>query len=500
MDDGTLGGEIELVLQNLSLIQGEFSAMGLELNLSKCEITVLGGPSQAAHQHALRRAGEVVPNITETPLCNLRLLGIALGPSGLREAVTSFVEKVKQICQRVGLLDSHWALFFLSRYVAAPRLNYQLRASPLFHELDALRAIDDVVRLALSERLNVDLSDEAWAQASLPVRHGGLGVRSVQDLALPCFIASSIASRPLAGEILRRSNLQPGRDYQTEAIDLFTEKYPDQAVPQGELARKQRTWDDLASSHRVEAMLGSANQVHRARLLAARTPHSGSWLSVTPVPCLGLHLDNPSCQVAVSLRLGTQLCQSHLCHCGQRVDPLGHHGLSCRYSAGRLPRHANLNDVVKRALAAAGIPSWLEPVGINRGDGKRPDGVTIFPFSQGKSLCWDSTCVDTFSQSVVADTAVDPGAAANRAEGRKREKYRGLVDRYIFEPVSVETSGVLGSSTLAFLRRVGKRITAQTGDKRETRWLLERISLAVMRGNAASVMATGRVDFYERQD
>ena len=94
LDDGTLGGELELVLQNLSLIQREFSAMGLELNHSKCEVTVLGSPSLAAHQHALLRAGEVVPNISETPLDNLSLLGAALGPSSLHSSVSRFIEKV----------------------------------------------------------------------------------------------------------------------------------------------------------------------------------------------------------------------------------------------------------------------------------------------------------------------------------------------------------------------------------------------------------------------
>ena len=39
------------------------------------------------------------------------------------------------------------------------------------------------------------------------------------------------------------------------------------------------------------------------------------------------------------------------------------HGLSCRYSAGRHPRHSAMNDVVKRALLKAGLPSVLEPPG-----------------------------------------------------------------------------------------------------------------------------------------
>merc|ERR1711895_113593 len=109
-----------------------------------------------------------------------------------------------------------------------------------------------------------------------------------------------------------------------------------------------------------------------------------------------------------------------------------------KYNAGRLPRHASLNDVVKRALAAANMPSWLEPVGLDRGDGRRPDGLTVFPFSGGRSLCWDATCVDTYSTTAIAETARHPGAAADMAEERKRHRYSGLEPRYRFEPVAVE--------------------------------------------------------------
>ena len=60
-------------------------------------------------------------------------------------------------------------------------------------------------------------------------------------------------------------------------------------------------------------------------------------------------------------------------------------------SAGRFPRHSALNDIIKRALDAAGFPFQLEPVGLDRGEGKRPDGITLFPFQSGKSLIWDAT-------------------------------------------------------------------------------------------------------------
>ena len=79
------------------------------------------------------------------------------------------------------------------------------------------------------------------------------------------------------------------------------------------------------------------------------------------------------------------------------MDTFGIHPLSCRFSAGRIPRHSAQSDVVRRGLSAAGIPSMLEPSGLDRGDGKRPDGITVYPYSRGRCLIWDATCVNTFA-------------------------------------------------------------------------------------------------------
>ena len=44
------------------------------------------------------------------------------------------------------------------------------------------------------------------------------------------------------------------------------------------------------------------------------------------------------------------------------MDELGTHGLRCRLSAGRLPRHTAINTIVKMSLARVQIPSTLEPL------------------------------------------------------------------------------------------------------------------------------------------
>ena len=72
-------------------------------------------------------------------------------------------------------------------------------------------------------------------------------------------------------------------------------------------------------------------------------------------------------------------------------------------------------------------------------------------------------------------TAIAPGFAAGAAEERKRMRYQGITDRYLLEPVTIETTGVVGSGARMFLHHLGKRITTQSGDHRETAWLHKRL-------------------------
>ena len=174
------------------------------------------------------------------------------------------------------------------------------------------------------------------------------------------------------------------------------------------------------------------------------------------------------------------------------MDAFGTHPLSCRFGAGRIPRHSALNDVVRRGLSAAGIPSMLEPSGLDRGDGKRPDGITVYPYSRGRCLIWDATCVNTFSSSNIIRAALAAGSVADAAEVRKIAKYAVLGRRFIFQPVAVETSGAMGKSTIQFFKDLGCRLAVRFQDQRESDFLFQRVSLAILRGNAFSILQSYR--------
>ena len=165
----------------------------------------------------------------------------------------------------------------------------------------------------------------------------------------------------------------------------------------------------------------------------------------------------------MGLCLGAPTCGPHQCrHCSVEVDVFGRHSLSCKKSEGRHFRHSALNDIVKRGLSAAHIPSRLEPTGLLRSDGKRPDGVTLAPWSSGCLLVWDATCPDTFAISYRAQATSESGRVAECAEDRKAEKYRGLPASHSFTPVAIETLGAIGPRSMLFLRDLGRRIALES--------------------------------------
>jgi hypothetical protein len=238
-----------------------------------------------------------------------------------------------------------------------------------------------------------------------------------------------------------------------------------------------------------EMVIRSANDpINKARILAAGVKNSGIWLHAIPSSNLGTLLDNDSFRIAMALRLGNEICASHKCRCGQDMDNFGRHALKCKKSAGRFSRHGAVNDIIKRALVSGNVPCIREPLGCSRSDGKRPDGMTLVPWEKGRSMIWDFTCTDTFAPSYISKTSIIPGSAATLREDDKTRKYGNLLDSFVFIPVAIETTGVVGPKGLKFLQDVGRRLRETTGEPRSTFFLLQKISLAVQRGNAASIL------------
>ena len=138
-------------------------------------------------------------------------------------------------------------------------------------------------------------------------------------------------------------------------------------------------------------------------------------------------------------------------------------------------------------MGSAQVSAILEPPGLCRSDGKRPDGLTLFPWKEGKCLVWDYTCRDTLAPSNVSLTSQKAGLAAAKARTDKMIHYKELSKNFIVQPVAMETLGSWGTESLKFVREVGQRIANTFNDKRATSFLLQAISVAVQRGNVTSI-------------
>ena len=73
------------------------------------------------------------------------------------------------------------------------------------------------------------------------------------------------------------------------------------------------------------------------------------------------------------------------------------------------------------------------------------------------------------------------------AEDRKTSKYSCLVPSHSFTPVAIESLGPVGRKTLSFLKELSQTVQQCTGEVRAHAYLLQRLSVAIQRGNAISV-------------
>jgi len=431
-----------------------------------------------------------------TPLASSRFLGAPLNLTGVEESLIEFNSKLQALSPRLLRLPPHEAYFLLKTCFAIPKLQYLIRTAPVFSSQGQV-ALSGHIRETLSAILNVRLDEDAWTQASLPVRWGDVGVRDICSLAPSAFLSSLTSTSNLVKPLLPAS-LSTKPDPLLELALTEWASLGGISQPTGAEAAGQRAWDEPVCVAIHSRLLLQADSLSRARLLAASAPDAGAWLNTLPIRSLGLILSGREIRIAVGLRLGAPLVRSHTCVCGVEVDSLGHHGLSCRRSSGRHRRHAQANDIIARALRAADVQVQLEPPRLLRDNGKRPDGATLDPWSRGRYLVWDFTCPDTLAPSYVAHSSTSAGSAAARAEQLKNTKYsqlRGRVD-ILFAPMAIESLGTWGPSAADICKEIGSRLALISGDTRSLSFLRQRLGLAVQRGNAAAISGTSpSVDF-----
>ena len=291
MDDVTLGGNLSVVKQDVNLINSAGTKYGLQLNHSKCEI-ITNTTAQPANS-TLNQFQQFTP-------ATATLLGAPLTTGSAMDAeLAKRCAALERAVDRLQHISSHDALVLLKNCLSAPKLMHTLR-SACCHGHESLVKFDHLQRSALSRICNVDLTDNQWIQASLPVRNGGLGIRRVSSLAPSAFLASAAGTRLLQDRILGLS-----AHISDDAFDscLAAQLSTSVQTPAEVAVAKQKAWDQPVVEAEFQQLLNDdSDPRRRARLLAAAAPHSGDWLHALPIASCGLLLDDDAVRVAVGLR------------------------------------------------------------------------------------------------------------------------------------------------------------------------------------------------------
>ena len=299
LDDATIGGSTESVLRYVQRCITALKRIGLVVKPKKTEIINVG-LAVVKFSRVVNSFNELLPEVKVTELTKIELLGSPILADATRCCIAKKLSEYKRMNDRILLLDGHPGLFLLKNAFSLPRLLHALRSASCHHHPELLAEYDVTTRSTTEALCNIHFDDNSWSQAKLPVRYGGLGLRTAADLALPAFLSSRAASISLANDILRQPTNKQENDDEVRA-------WLDQNLVLPSNAYKQRNWDDIQCSSAVTTLIPVLNQHRLACFKAASRPESGVWLNCVPNNRVGTFIDT------LRIGVGLTVCIPHRC-------------------------------------------------------------------------------------------------------------------------------------------------------------------------------------------
>ena len=491
LDDGDLAGTKESLTQAVDIIKQEGPPRGLYLSTRKSTVWCPSNPN--GMEDPLNRG---IPSIREN---GITILGSPVGsPQFIRERIQSKVDKIREITNKLPLLqDAHTEFVLLRSCLSMPKVMYILRTTdPTTHQ-DIWKEFDNLTREALTKILGPSVNNIQWAQALLPVSMTGLGLRSAEDHGPAAYATSRLSSHSLLLEILQRTEEDNPVNLPLALLTLLSAKLDEneetstvslQGMSQKAVSLKIDLHNfSLLTNHFTR----EENKREIARLASLGLPHAGDWLYVVPSPVLGLHLRSREFSVSVRYRLGCPVyptagaCPA----CSRLSDTAGDHAISCGSEGERIARHNHLRDVLFHTAVSAALAPSREDRALLPGTDARPADVMIPHWTGGRDTALDVTVINPLQSSLVALAATSPGHALTVAYNRKMTNTGAACQRegITFIPLPVETLGGWHEAAILQVTKLGTALARQTGleESVEVSRLFQRLSLLLVKGNSA---------------
>ena len=207
-----------------------------------------------------------------------------------------------------------------------------------------------------------------------------------------------------------------------------------------------------------------------------------------------MHLRAKEFTAAVKYRLGIAVYpyDEPCIACGEGSDKFGDHSIGCGKEGERIYRHNVIRDAIYETAKQASLAPAKEQSALLPGSQAKPADVYIPGWANGRDAALDVTVVSSLQKELRKRAAAEVGSAAARRHGDKMTKYYRDCDRegIQFFPIVVEALGGWHRDAEAAVSKLTRQLASQTGKDAEetTRHLFQRISLLLMRGNAALIL------------
>ena len=153
----------------------------------------------------------------------------------------------------------------------------------------------------------------------------------------------------------------------------------------------------------------------------------------------------------------------------------------------KVKKNNNNNYIIWRLIKQAQVPSTKEPLGLTTRDNRRPDSVTLLPWSIGKPIAWDVTIPDTFADSHINATSTQARRVyPNIAVNSKTAKYVDLTATHVFMTIANETAGSWNQRANDDTEDICRCISIITEEPLQSIHLFQCISGAIQHGNTVS--------------
>lgn len=135
MVDGIIGGEGDVVIQDLIRIKKHFILLGLELSPLKCEVFFLPCVRNERKTEILQKLNSILPGLTTVDKNKLTLLGAPLTDEAIPFVMNEKIKIVSSYIDKQQKLHPHVALVFLKLCFWIPKFTYLLRCCPMFKSI-----------------------------------------------------------------------------------------------------------------------------------------------------------------------------------------------------------------------------------------------------------------------------------------------------------------------------------------------------------------------------